>query len=235
MEELKIPRHVAIILDGNRRWAHAHKLPKLEGHRRGFEKVKKMARYILSKDVKYLSLYCFSTENFKREVSEVKYLMDLFIEMFKGAAEELHQNNIKVIFSGRRSNLRNDVLDAMDYLSEKTKNNTGGVLNLCLNYGGQSEIVDACKKIYSDIDKKNISVDDLDTEKFSKYLYQDLPPVDLMIRTGGDLRISNFLLWQLAYAEFYFSKLCWPDFSEEEFDNVLLAYNGRERRFGGGK
>ncbi len=235
MEEIKIPTHVAIILDGNRRWAKSHMLPKLEGHRRGFSNIKKRANYIFKKGVKYLSVYCFSTENFKREASEVDYLMNLFVKEFKSACQELNDNNIKVVFSGRKEPLRDDVLNAMDYLREETKNNTGGILNICLNYGGQSEIVDATKSILTDIESGKICKEDINTALFTKYLYQDLPPVDLMIRTGGDVRVSNFLLWQIAYAEMYFPDCFWPDFDDKEFDKAILAYNGRERRFGGGK
>ena len=138
MEEIKIPTHVAIILDGNRRWAKKHLLPKLEGHRRGFSNIKKMADYILKKGVKYLSVYCFSTENFKREASEVDYLMNLFVNEFKDSCKELKENNIKVVFSGRRSPLKEEVLEAMDYLKNETNDCTGGILNICLNYGGQT-------------------------------------------------------------------------------------------------
>lgn len=235
MEDLKIPNHVAIILDGNRRWARNHHLPKLEGHRRGFNNIKTRAKYILSKGVKYLSVFCFSTENFKREEEEVNYLMNLFVTEFKSACKELNESNIKVIFSGRRNNLRKDVIDAMEYLRVSTENNTGGILNICLNYGGQTEIVDATKKIVSDVIEGKMSVNDITTDTFKDYLYNDLPNVDLMIRTGGDLRISNFLLWQIAYAELYFPECFWPDFTNEKFDKALLAFNGRERRFGGGK
>jgi len=235
MEDLKIPNHVAIILDGNRRWAREHHLPKLEGHRKGFSNIKTRAKYIFKKGVKYLSIFCFSTENFKREESEVNYLMNLFVTEFRSSCEELNKSNIKVIFSGRRDNLRGDVIEAMEYLKENTQSNTGGILNICLNYGGQIEIVDATKKIVKEVIDNNLSLDNITPDTFKGYLYNDLPNVDLMIRTGGDLRISNFLLWQIAYAELYFPTCYWPDFTEEEFDNALLAFNGRERRFGGGK
>ena len=161
--------------------------------------------------------------------------MNLFVKEFKSSCEELKKNNIKVVFSGRKSPLRGDVLEAMDYLRDETKDNTGGILNICLNYGGQSEIVDATKDIVRDIEEGKISKEEITPDLFKKYLYQDLPPVDLMIRTGGDVRVSNFLLWQIAYAEMYFPDCFWPDFDAKEFDKALDAYNGRERRFGGGK
>ena len=233
MEEVKIPTHVAIILDGNRRWAKKHFLPKLEGHRRGFSNIKKMADYILKKGVQYLSVYCFSTENFKREASEVDYLMNLFISEFRDSCKELKENNIKVVFSGRRSPLKEEVLNAMDYLRDETSKCTGGILNICLNYGGQTEIIDATKKIIDDVNKGIINKDDINVETFSKYLYQDLPQLDFLIRTSGEYRVSNFMLWQLSYAEMYFPLVCFLDFSKKDFDEAILKYNKRDRRFGG--
>ena len=233
MNEEKIPNHVAIILDGNRRWARKHKLPKLEGHRRGFENIRKLTSYIFSRGVKYLSVFAFSTENFKRTQDEVKYLMDMFVREFKKEYVSLHKDNIKVIFSGRKSGLRSDVLDAMEEISSLTKDNTGGVFNICLNYGGHAEIVDATKDIVKLVLDNKLSIDDITEEEFAKHLYQDLPPIDLMIRTSGEVRLSNFMLWQLSYAEMYFPDCHWPAFSEREFDKAIRAYNGRERRFGG--
>ena len=161
--------------------------------------------------------------------------MNLFVNEFKDSCKELKENNIKVVFSGRRSPLKEEVLEAMDYLKNETRDCTGGILNICLNYGGQTEIVDATKKILKDINAGKLKEKDLTPQTFEKYLYQDLPPVDLMIRTGGDVRVSNFLLWQIAYAEMYFPDCYWPDFDKKEFDRAIEAYNGRERRFGGGK
>ncbi len=233
MNEEKIPNHVAIILDGNRRWAKEHKLPKLEGHRRGFENIRKLTNYIFSRGVKYLSVFAFSTENFKRTQDEVKYLMDMFVKEFKKEYVSLHKDNIKVIFSGRKSGLRDDVLDAMEEISSLTKDNTGGVFNICLNYGGHAEIVDATKEIAKLVLDNKLSIDDITEEEFAKHLYQDLPPIDLMIRTSGEVRLSNFMLWQLSYAEMYFPDCHWPAFNESEFDKAIRAYNCRERRFGG--
>ena len=233
MNEERIPNHVAIILDGNRRWAKEHKLPKLEGHRRGFENIRKLTNYIFSRGVKYLSVFAFSTENFKRTQDEVKYLMDMFVREFKKEYVSLHKDNIKVIFSGRKSGLRSDVLDAMEEISSLTKDNTGGVFNICLNYGGHAEIVDATKDIVKLVLDNKLSIDDITEEEFEKHLYQDLPPIDLMIRTSGEVRLSNFMLWQLSYAEMYFPDCHWPAFNENEFDKAIRAYNGRERRFGG--
>lgn len=229
------PEHVAIILDGNRRWAKEKGLPTLKGHQKGFENIQSLAPYIIDKGVKYLSVYAFSTENFKRSDDEVKYLMDLFVNMFKKECTKIHEENIKIIFSGRKDNLRKDVLEAMQYITEKTKNNTKGVFNICLNYGGQQEIVDATKHIVNDCISGNLDVNQIDERLMYKYMYNDLPPVDLMIRTSGEERISNFLNYQISYAEMYFPKVYFPDFNEEEFELAIEAFNKRERRFGGNK
>ena len=228
-EGLNIPNHVAIIVDGNGRWAKERGMTRLKGHDAGFENLKKICEYGLSKGIKILSLYVFSTENFKRDKAEVDHLMDLFVMMFKKDKDYFMKNNIKVLFSGGNEPLPKKVIEARDKIVEMTKDNTGGIINFCMNYGGRQEIVDAVKKI----NKANIDVDNLDEETFSKYLYQDLPDVDLMIRTSGELRLSNFLLWQNSYAEFYFPDVKFPDFSTDDFDKAILEYNNRNRRFGG--
>jgi len=231
MEELKIPNHVAIIVDGNGRWAKMRNLPRMKGHDEGFKTLKKICKYALSRGVKVMSLYVFSTENFKRDKEEVSHLMDLFILMFQKEKNFFIKNNIKVIFSGADEPLPKKVINARDKLTELTKDNTNGIVNICLNYGGRREIVDATKKIID----AGIKKEDITEELFEKFLYQELPPVDLMIRTSGELRLSNFLLWQNAYAEFYFPKTLFPDFTEEDFDEAILAYNKRDRRFGNAK
>jgi len=225
-QTLKIPNHVAIILDGNGRWAKERGKKRTEGHKEGFERLKYISKYILNKGSKYLSVFAFSTENFKRPQEEVDFLMNLFVQGFKNDSKYFLKENIKVVFSGRRENLREDVLEAMDKLTELTKNNTLGTLNVCLNYGGRAEIVDAMNKAVKD---NNTYITE---ELLNKYMYNDLPDIDLMIRTSGEVRISNFMLWQLSYAELYFPKCYFPDFNEEEYDNALLAYNNRSRRFG---
>ena len=226
---LNIPNHVAIIVDGNGRWAKERGLSRMKGHDAGFENLKKMGKYILSQGVKILSVYVFSTENFKRDKEEVDHLMDLFVLMFKKEKNFFMKNNIKVVFSGRDEPLPKSVISAKNKLEEMTKNNTGGIFNVCLNYGGRAEIVDATKKIVED----GIDINDITEDTFRKYLYQDLPDVDLMIRTSGEVRLSNFLLWQVSYAEFYFPEVKFPDFSEEDFYDAILVYNKRDRRFGG--
>lgn len=222
-----IPNHVAIILDGNGRWAKERGLKRTEGHREGYKTLKKISKYILHKGTKYLSVFAFSTENFNRPKEEVDYLMNLFIKGFKNDTWYFNKENIRVVFSGRKEKLSKEVLEAMDIMEKDTLNNTGGILNICLNYGGRAEIVDAVNKIIKD-KKESIT-----EEEFKKYLYQDLPDIDLMIRTSGEIRISNFMLWQLSYAELYFPNCYFPDFLEKEYDKALTEYTKRDRRFGG--
>lgn len=229
---LKVPRHVAIILDGNGRWAKEKGLTRSMGHDAGFTNLKNISKYILSKGIKVLSVYAFSTENFKRSKEEVDYLMHIFTSKFKSCIKDFNKENIKVIFSGRDKPLPNKVLKSMKELEEATKDNTKGILNICINYGGRSELVDTCKKISKMVENKEISIDDIDEELVSRNLYNDLPDVDLMIRTSGELRLSNFMLWQNSYAEFYFPKTYFPDFDEEEFDKAIIEYTKRDRRFG---
>lgn len=231
---LKIPNHVAIIVDGNGRWAKEKGKTRSEGHYAGFNNIKPLSDYIFSKGVKVLSLYLFSTENFKREKKEVDYLMNLIAKDIKGFTKDFNKNNIKVVVSGRMSApLPDKCIKSLNYMMEETKNNTSGIINLCINYGGHAEIIDASKKIASDINSSVISADDIDEEVFNKYLYNDLPPVDLLIRTSGEQRVSGFLLWQLSYAEFYFPKTYFPDFDSKCFDEALIEYTKRDRRFGG--
>lgn len=227
MNNIKIPLHVAIILDGNGRWAQARGLKRTAGHLAGYKNLLDISKYILDSGTKYLSVFAFSTENFNRPQSEVDYLMDLFIKGFNKDSHYFKEENIKVIFSGRRDKLSKNVLDVMDKMMEDTKNNSHGVLNICLNYGGRSEIVDAVNNIIKD-NKNNIT-----EEEFSHYLYNDLPDIDFMIRTSGELRISNFMLWQSSYAELYFPECYFPDFNHEEYDKALCEYTKRDRRFGG--
>lgn len=226
-------KHVGIVLDGNRRWAKSKGLSSLEGHKQGAENLKKLSKYILNTDIEVLSVFVFSTENFKRTQEEVKYLMDLFTTFFKKYVKDLESENIRIVFSGSKDNLRDDVIKMIEQTEEITKNNTKGILNVCLNYGSHNEIIDATKKIHNDINDGLLDINLLDEETFNKYLYHDLPPIDLFIRTSGEYRISNFMLWQLSYAELYFTEVCFPDFDELEFDKAICEYNNRNRRFGG--
>ena len=179
---LNIPTHVGIIVDGNGRWAKERGLSRSEGHKAGAENLEKLSRYIINKGVKVVSLYVFSTENFKRSKEEVDYLMNLFVNKFKKDAKRYNKENIKVVFSGTKENLREDVIDSINEITEMTKNNTKGTINFCLNYGGHLEIIDAVKKIVNE----GVDVNTLTEENFSKYLYNDLPNIDLLIRTSGE-------------------------------------------------
>lgn len=230
---MKIPHHVAIIMDGNGRWAEKRGLKRTKGHQKGAETLKKISEYIFDKKVKILSVFAFSTENWKRDKEEVDYLMDLFLKSFKDNFDSLKRKGVKIIFSGVKYKLSDKVISAMDKMMKETEDNTNGIFNICLNYGGRIEIVEATKKICTDVLNNKISIDDITEECYNKYLFNDLEPIDLMIRTSGEYRLSNFMLWQMAYSELYFTNTLWPDFDEKEFDNALDVYNNRERRFGG--
>lgn len=231
MDREIIPNHVAIIMDGNGRWAKKRNLPRSLGHKAGSENLKKLGLHIFKRGVRVLSVYAFSTENFKRSPEEIDYLMNLFVKNFKKELKVFAENNIRVVFSGRKEPLRSDVLEAMDEVVEATKENTGGIFNICLNYGSQYEIVDAVKRIVSE--KRDVS--ELTPKEFEKYLYQELPPIDFLIRTSGEYRLSNFMMYQLAYAEFNFTDCLFPDFNDEKFDEALQDFQNRDRRFGGVK
>lgn len=229
---MKIPRHVAFILDGNGRWAKERGLKRSAGHEEGFKNLRSLCKYILSKGVEVLSVYAFSCENFKRSKEEVDYLMNLFIRGMKQYSEELNKEGIKVVFSGiRKSPLPENVIKSMSYMEDLTKDNTKGIFNICINYDGQEEILDATRKIIEDVKNSNLD-EPITRELFNKYLYQELPPVDYVIRTSGENRLSGFMLWQSSYAEFYFPKKYFPDFKNDDFDEALEVYNNRERRFG---
>ena len=226
MDKDSIPIHVGIIMDGNRRWAKEKGKKTIEGHLAGANRIIDLASYIFSKGVKYLSIYAFSTENFSRSKEEVKYLMNLIVKFFTERAKELDEKNMKIVFSGRKEPLSDKIYNVIQKVQEMTKNNTGGVLNICLNYGGRTEIIDAVNKI--------VSEDKIVTEEeICKNLYQELPDLDFVIRTSGEMRLSNFMLWQASYAEFYFPSTYFPDFDEKEFDKALEEYKNRHRRFGG--
>ena len=230
---MELPRHVGIIMDGNGRWAINRGLKRSLGHKAGAENLEKLLVHIYNLGIKYVSVYAFSTENFKREKSEVDYLMDLFVKMFSSKKKIFIKNELKVIFSSRRDNLRDDVRDSIEKLEKATCGFKRGILNICLNYGARSEIVDMTKKIASLVKDNKIKIDDINENLVNKYMYQDLPPLDFVIRTSGEERISNFMLWQASYAEYYFPNTLFPDFNEEEFDKAITEFQKRNRRFGG--
>ena len=233
-EELCIPQHVAIIVDGNRRWARQRFMPASVGHKAGFDRLQEITRYAVGdRGVKVLSLYVFSTENFSRDAKEVGYLMDLFANNFRTIAEEMNERGCQVVFSGRREGLQQRVLDAMDYMMDLTKDNKKGIVNFCLNYGSRAELTDAVRAIAGEVKQGSLTPEQIDEKTIESHLYRDLPPVDLMIRTSGEERLSNFLLWQCAYAEFYFTPVLFPDFDKPCFDKALEEYSRRDRRMGG--
>ena len=230
----RIPNHVAIIVDGNRRWARQRLMPASLGHKAGFDRLKEITRYAVGdRGVHVLSLYVFSTENFARDAREVGYLMDLFANNFRTIADEMNERGCQVLFRGRREGLQQRVLDAMDYMMNLTKDNTKGIVNFCLNYGSHAELTDAVRGIAKEVQAGTLAPDAIDEKTIESHLYRQLPPVDLMIRTSGEERLSNFLLWQCAYAEFYFTPVLFPDFTKECFDQALEEYARRDRRMGG--
>ena len=225
--------HIGLIVDGNGRWAKERGQKRSYGHKAGAEALEKIILYINeNKIANYLSLYVFSTENFNRSEEEVNYLMELFMKWFKKAKDKYQSANIKVLFSSQKSYLKKEIVDAINELEDATKENTGLVVNFCLSYGGRQEIVDATKKISEKVLNKEIKIEDINEELFKKYLYNDLPDVDFLIRTSGENRISNFMLWQLSYAEFYFPKTYFPDFTPESLEEAIKEYEKRDRRFG---
>jgi undecaprenyl diphosphate synthase len=231
MENLKIiPQHIGIIMDGNGRWAEMRNLPRIAGHKEGIEAVRRTVKAADKYKIKYLTLYSFSTENWKRPKEEIEFLFYLMEENLKKEGEELNKNNVKVRFSGRKWELPENLIKIMDYVENLTNENTGLNLIFAINYGGRIEIVDAVKKIIKNCYKE----EEIDENLIKKFLYlPDVPDPDLIIRTSGEKRISNFLLWESAYSEFYFTEVLWPDFDENEFLKALIDYQNRKRKFGG--
>ena len=236
MESVVYPNHLGIIMDGNGRWAKKRGINRSLGHKAGADNLIKLLNYIYKNtSIKVVSLYAFSTENFKRDKNEVDYLMKLFVTLFNSKLESIKKNNVKVVFSGRRENLPKSVLEAMDKTTDDTKNNTRGILNICLNYGGDYEIVDMAKKVAKQVLEGTLNIDDITKEVVSKNLYQDLPPLDFVIRTSGEKRISNFMIYQSSYAEYDFPDTYFPDFDSKCLEESLDNYRKRDRRFGNAK
>lgn len=224
------PQHVAIIMDGNRRWAKQRGLSTNEGHKEGAENLRRIAFHAFETGTKFLTVYAFSTENWSRDTKEVDFLMSLIIKGFEKYLEEFNQKGIKLVRLGSRSGLGQQLLDTFDKAEEKTKANEKGTLGICFNYGGRQEIIDAVKKFNS---RNGINM--LDEKMFGNFLYQGdiIPDIDLVIRTSGEQRISNFMLWRIAYSEFYFTNVNWPAFSSDDYNKAITEYNRRNRRFGG--
>lgn len=235
-EILNIPQHVAIIMDGNGRWAKKRLLPRNMGHKAGAKVVEQICEDAYNLGIKYLTVYAFSTENWKRSVTEVTGIMNLLRNYLKDCIERASKNNMRVRIIGDRSALDEDIVERIDELEKKTACYDGLNFTIALNYGGRDELVRAVSKIAADAENGIISDSDIDEELIGSYLdTKELPDPDLLIRTSGELRISNFLIWQLAYTEFYFTDVLWPDFDVEELKRAVRYYNGRERRYGGVK
>jgi undecaprenyl diphosphate synthase len=229
----RIPAHVAIIMDGNGRWAKARNLSRTQGHVEGVKRVDEIVEEARDLGLKALTLFTFSTENWVRPESEVSMLMQTLVSALGQKLKKLHDNNVRFRISGSREDVPRSVLEMFDKATEFTKDNTGLVLNIAFNYGARQEILGAVRSLARDCRDGKIAVEAIDEAMFSSHLYTNgLPDPDLLIRTSGEMRISNFLLWQLSYAEFYFTDKCWPDFSPEEFRKAIADYQSRERRFG---
>ena len=220
--------HIGFIVDGNRRWARERNLPTLEGHRRGFSKVEKVASKMIDEGIEFVSFYLFSTENWDRSEEEVSYLMDLLRHNAKRMTKKFKKESIRCVIMGRKEKAPSDVLDALYKLEEETKDGTRGTVCICFNYGGQWEIADAASKMLEDNVKGEIT-----PEIVSKYLYHpEVPPCDLIVRTSGEERISGFQLWRASYSEFLFLKKYFPSITEKDCDKILEEYKSRSRRFG---
>lgn len=229
-----MPNHIAIIMDGNGRWATERMLPRNLGHRAGVEALRDVIKTASNIGVKYLTLYAFSTENWKRPVSEVSLLMKLLIEYLKKEIAELDYNNVKIQVIGDVTQLPNEVVDEIDKATAKTKDNNGLCVNIALNYGGRLEIVKATKEISMKVKNNEIQIDEIGETLIDSFLYTaDTPDPELLIRTSGEIRLSNFLLWQCAYSEFWFTDIYWPDFRGEHLLMAISDYQNRKRRFGG--
>lgn len=225
--------HIAIIMDGNGRWAKKQGLPRSMGHKKGAEIVKEIAKAANERGVKFLTLYAFSTENWGRPKDEVETLMSLLRQYLKSDLNELKKNNIRIRFIGERNMLDADIVQNMHKLERETKDNSGLCLCLAISYGARQEIVQAAQKLASLIKNGDLSESDVDIQNFSAMLYtHEMPDPDIVIRTSGEQRISNFLLWQAAYAELFFTNTLWPDFSAQELDNIIEQFKSRERRYG---
>lgn len=234
LDKNNIPAHVAIVMDGNGRWAKKRALPRVAGHNAGMMALKEIVKKSDMVGVKYLTVYAFSTENWKRPEDEVKGIFKLLIIYMKKELDELHANNVKVHILGDYKRLPKDAVDALEYSLEKTKNNTGLQFNIALNYGGRDEVLRSVRQIGRDIAEGRLSPEDVTEETIASHLYTvGMPDPDVIIRTSGEERLSNYLLWQGAYSELVFTDVLWPDFTPAEYEKTLAEYQGRKRRYGG--
>ena len=233
MEQDNLPKHIAIIMDGNRRWAKSKNMPVSFGHKEGAKTLEKIVRYANKIGIKYITVYAFSTENWKRTTEEVIALMNLFQSYLDDYSKRADSENIKVKIIGNRQGLSEKMQKSIEKCMERTKDNTGITFNIALNYGGRDEITNAVKHIAEKIQNKEINIEDITEQMISDNLYTaEQPDPDLLIRTSGELRLSNFLPWQLAYTEFLFVDKNWPDFNEKDLDDAIEVYKSRNRKFG---
>jgi undecaprenyl diphosphate synthase len=223
----KIPNHIGYIMDGNRRWAKSHGIPTYEGHLAGYNKIKDVTRASVDAGVKYISFYAFSTENWDRTEKEINYLMKLFLRMFTSDLDEVVGENVRIIIAGTDDRLDKKIIQAARAAEKKTANNTKATVLVCFNYGGQKEIVESVKRLVA-------SGDEITEQGISDHLYApDVPPCDIIVRTSGEQRLSNFMLWRAAYSELMFIEKSWPDMEASDVDKVIQEYNNRSRRYGG--
>lgn len=230
----QIPKHVAIVMDGNGRWAQSKGLPRLSGHNAGMQSLKKIVKAASQIGVKYLTVYAFSTENWKRPPDEVSGIFKILILYIEKELKELHNNNVKVNIIGDFNKLPKEAVDKLVTSLETTKENTGLIFNIALNYGSRDEIMYAVKKLGNLVKLNQLNPDEINEEHFENFLYTKcIPDPDLIIRTSGEMRLSNFLLWQSAYSELYFTNILWPDFKKSDFENAIIEFQSRKRRYGG--
>ena len=228
-----LPRHVAVVMDGNGRWANKRHLPRAAGHKAGVGSTRKIVENCAKKNIEALTIFAFSSENWRRPEAEVSALMSLFISTIMAEVKKLNKKNVCVKFIGDRTRFSEKLQNSINEAEQLTKDNTGLHLNIAANYGGRWDVVNACKRIAEEVKSEQTAIEDIDEEKINSLMsLNELPAPDLLIRTGGEQRISNFLIWQLAYSELYFVDTLWPDFSDEDLDTALDWYAGRQRRFG---
>ena len=228
-----VPTHLGFVVDGNRRWAKEHGLPSSEGHRRGYEVLKKIAYACKDRGIKYLSAYIFSTENWGRSADEVGYLMKLFLFAFRHDMRKFIDDGFRIVFLGRRDRVSQEILDIMDEAETESAGNSDATLAIHFNYGGHAEIIDAARHLAADVQSGRANLAEMTDDKFRRYLYHpEVPDVDMMVRTSGEQRVSGFSLWRIAYSELMFLDKKWPDMSEDDIDNILNEYASRQRRFG---
>lgn len=231
--DLIIPHHVAIIMDGNGRWAEKKGKIRLEGHRKGVENLERILEHCINRGVKYLTAYAFSTENWKRPEKEVNGLMELFSKFLDSKRKKLKKQGIKLLVTGSKEGISSKLLKKIEETEKFLENESKLIFNIAFNYGGRREIIDAVIGLINEREKLG-KTENVTEEEFIKHLYRpEIPDPELVIRTSGEFRISNFLLWEVAYSEFYVTDVYWPDFDEEEFDNAILSFNKRDRRYGG--